>query len=378
MAAQDTTVKFFDSSMQGAPTLSNVAGNLISVLDACLVDGFGLKTCDSVVVAGGIATATISTGHSALPGSVVQLAGATPSGLNGQHKVISITTNTVVFDAYGVANGTATGTITLKMAPAGWVKQFSGTNLAAYKSGNVAATGSYVRVDDTGTTSARIRGYVNMSDINTGTDPFPTDDQISGGGYINKSDGGVRRWWAVANDRFCYIGTFGSYQQHALINGFGDIVSKKVGDAYRFALFAQSADRAASNNSHDYNPIFGIGSSSIRVMPRSYSALGSAVAINPAWFGSSISGWEAFQFPNPVDNGIMFSTVHIKEGSAARGAMPGSFATPQSIRTGIGDGYILDEVSPTGRKMMYRQFASDYSTGGRGGCFFDVTGPWSN
>ena len=49
----DTTVKHFDSTMTGAPTLANVAGNLLAVLDACLVDGFGLKTVDSLVVASG-------------------------------------------------------------------------------------------------------------------------------------------------------------------------------------------------------------------------------------------------------------------------------------------------------------------------------------
>ena len=30
----DTTVKIFDSTMTGAPTLTNVAGNLLAVLDA--------------------------------------------------------------------------------------------------------------------------------------------------------------------------------------------------------------------------------------------------------------------------------------------------------------------------------------------------------
>jgi hypothetical protein len=136
----DTTVKHFDSTMTGAPTLANVAGNLLAVLDACLVDGFGLKTVDSLVVAGGIATATIATGHSARVNAVVLIAGATPSGLNGEKRVISTTTNTVVFDATGITDQTATGTITLKIAPAGWVKAFTGTNKTAYKSGNVAAT----------------------------------------------------------------------------------------------------------------------------------------------------------------------------------------------------------------------------------------------
>ena len=48
MPALDTTVKFFDKDMASAPSLAATAGNLISVLDACLVNGFAQKTADSV------------------------------------------------------------------------------------------------------------------------------------------------------------------------------------------------------------------------------------------------------------------------------------------------------------------------------------------
>ena len=88
---------------------------MIAVLDACLVDGFGLKSVDTLVVSGAVATANISTGHSAMVGSVVLISGATPSGLNGEKRVTAITTNTVVFDATGISDQTATGTITLKI-----------------------------------------------------------------------------------------------------------------------------------------------------------------------------------------------------------------------------------------------------------------------
>lgn len=38
----DTSVKYLHSAMPGAPVLSGTAGSLISVLDACLVNGLSL------------------------------------------------------------------------------------------------------------------------------------------------------------------------------------------------------------------------------------------------------------------------------------------------------------------------------------------------
>jgi hypothetical protein len=58
-----SSIKYFDSTMAGAPSMADAAGNLVAVLDACLVDGVGSVTLDSLVVAGDVATGTLSTGH---------------------------------------------------------------------------------------------------------------------------------------------------------------------------------------------------------------------------------------------------------------------------------------------------------------------------
>ena len=42
----DTTVKFYNSSMPGAPVLSGSAGAMLAVLQACLVDGWGAAAVD--------------------------------------------------------------------------------------------------------------------------------------------------------------------------------------------------------------------------------------------------------------------------------------------------------------------------------------------
>lgn len=65
-------------------------------------------------------------------------------------------------------------------AAVGWTKAFSGTNMAAYKQ-SAGSNQLYLRVDDTNATDARVVGYETMSDVNTGTGPFPTATQQSGG-----------------------------------------------------------------------------------------------------------------------------------------------------------------------------------------------------
>ena len=40
----DTSVKHFHSGRVGAPVLTGAEGSMIALLDACVVNGFGLKS----------------------------------------------------------------------------------------------------------------------------------------------------------------------------------------------------------------------------------------------------------------------------------------------------------------------------------------------
>jgi hypothetical protein len=147
-------------------------------------------------------------------------------------------------------------------AAAGWEKAFSGTNLAAYR----AATGNryYLRVDDTGTTEARIVGYEVMTTVNAGTAPFPTAAQQSGGLYARKSevaDTSARGWVVVATGTCFYFlpqtnnsdwTVDPSYQYICGQFFFGDFSSFKSGDTFNTAIIAASgsgtsAGRLGSN-----------------------------------------------------------------------------------------------------------------------------------
>ena len=231
----DTTVKWARSTMPGAPVLTRAAGSLISLIDAFAVDGWGIQTATSVVVAGGIATASFASDHAAAPHAVVLVAGVTGAlaGLNGEQKITAAKANQIRW-ATSEADGTAVGTITVKMAAAGWNKAFSGTNLASYKSASPQAHGQYLRVSDPVGAPARVIGYENMTAISTGTGPFPTSAQVSGGYYWGKtemSSGTAPIAWALASDgRFLYVCILGygnetyPVQGSAYLHFFGDMV----------------------------------------------------------------------------------------------------------------------------------------------------------
>lgn len=207
MAYISNKVRYYHSEMADAPVLSGTAGALIAVLDACLVNGFGTKAINNLTVTDGIATAQISSGHTFGEGDVLRIAGVTGalSGLNDDWRLASVTADTVTWSVEGLSipAGSATGTITCLRAPAGWEKVFSATNRAAYRSLRHAEhNGLFLYVDDTGTTTARVRGYEAMTDIDTGTGPFPTDAQMSGGGWWGKSTAAsaTAREWILAAD----------------------------------------------------------------------------------------------------------------------------------------------------------------------------------
>jgi len=368
-----TAVRYFDSTMSGAPALSGTAGALIGVLDGCLVDGFGSVTVNSLVVASNVATATVSAGHQFAmignTGPVIRIAGSSPAGLNGDWRITVTSATTFTFTTTGISDQSATGTITAKRAPAGFEKAFSGTNKAAYRSLDVASTQLYLRVDDTGTTNARVRGYETMSDVDTGTGPFPTDAQQSGGSYLYKSSvaSSATRSWALYSDgRIVYF--FCDADANARYTGgvvFGDIDSYVSGDAYHCVLIG-----AASNNNPCY--LYALNSQNYSYLARSYTQVGGS--INSARYShgkSSGLGAGGQLYPSGADNNIHLWPVECWDGSTlARGMMPGVW-NPIHNAT-IQHGLIIEDIpSFPGRTLLIQVTGSaSYQ------CAMDITGPW--
>lgn len=385
-----TAVKFFHSAMTGAPTLSGTAGSMIAVLDACLVNGFGTKTADSVVVAGGIATFNVSAGIGALEAdTVVLVAGATPAGLNGEKRVITATATAITFDATGISNQTATGTITAKLAPAGWAKSFAGTNLAAYRSADITGTRAYLRIDDTATGNGRAVGYESMSDISTGVGAFPSATQVPGGLYwakANAANATARAWTLIADGKTFYLHMHTGTSSPGIsgcVFGFGDFVSYKSGDAYAAKItgFTNDLSTASTQAGADFSHATG----TIVYAMRAYTGLGGSVSANssvesysPTTYSGGANATAVPAYPNGANNALILSRKLVYEPGSLRGIMRGAMYCPQNCQASFAWRDRVDgQDALLGRKLMVVKCSSPAGAGSSAALFFDVTGPWA-
>jgi hypothetical protein len=394
----DTTVKVFHSDMAGAPVLTGAKGSLVALLDACLVNGFGLKTLTSLVISGGVATAAFSGTHPADVDAVVTIAGATPATLDGEHKVVSVGTGTVSF-AVSETDQTATGVITMKLASAGWEKRFTGTNLAVYRSLDMAGLRFNYRVNDTATFDARIIGYETMTTVSAGTGLFPTSSQVSGGLWLLKAYNDTTTpisWIIFANGKRVYLcntplatANYSPDYKSMQVHGFGEFLSlKSTVDSY-----ANFVTGGVSANA--YTQVFGMtGTNSNIYFAR--ASTGVSGAISGYLLGGSQgqsdlgSGENSAQGELPGITGKLrlvnpaFSESGANAvGAGLRGTLNEIFHTPQGILQSV-NLRKLDIVpgagANTGRKLMVvpamayggDPLISVYSAA----TFFDVTGPW--
>src|SRR6218665_2135513 len=171
----DLTVKYFNSGMTGAPQIANNWGDLVTMLDACLVNRFALKAIDTLPFANGIATATISTGHAYRPYQVVEIAGADQPEYNGSFRVLTTTTTAFTYAVTGtpVSPATTTTSRSAKVASLGWEEPFAGTSKAAYRSKNPQSPQNILLIDNSLKTPNYTAGWANvgivenLSDIGT-------------------------------------------------------------------------------------------------------------------------------------------------------------------------------------------------------------------
>lgn len=387
----DTTVKWARSTMPGAPVLTRAAGSLTALLDALLVNGWGVQTATSVVVAGGVATATFPADHAAARHCVVLVAGVTGAlaGLNGEQKITAVEPNKIKW-ATTAADGTAAGTITVKMAGAGWTKPFSGTNLAAYKSASPAAHGQFLRIADTTAEYARAVGYENMTAISTGTGLFPSAAQINGGYYWGKNDetsGTNAVPWVFASDgRFFYlfaqacINSSGGSARSFTPTSFGDLVPESPsGDPY--ATVVTGAPNASWQGTgpayvYAYHAVAGNVAA-----PRARSGVGTAsrgATLAELNLDNQGGGGAPPQLPNPISGAIPMGRVLYKDATSEfpRAAFPGLYwSTAIYMERATNHGSILELTSG---KSMLGIFAGDSVNDGSAfrGAFLDLTGPW--
>lgn len=309
-------VKWFTSDMTGAPAPATAAGTMISILDACLINGFNTQPLASLTYDSGTGqcTSAVSAGHGFTQYQVILIEGAVESGFNGEQRITALDSTTFKFTLTSTpAVATATGTITAKAAPLGWEKAFSGTNKAAYRSTDILSTQCYFRLDDSpGTGVSPVTCYKSMTDVDTGA------NQVGGGYWRITYRHGVASYWAVVGDNrgFYFYTTNYTYQCLVFV---GDFISFVVADAYNFAF---THDTFSSPESYNSSGVIGkYNTSAGSYLARNHTG----TLLNRSFSRHGITTGFT-NHPDPIVSGIVAgSYLPIREESTDgwRGFMPG-------------------------------------------------------
>lgn len=238
--------------------------------------------------------------------------------------------------------------------PAGWTKPYVGTNLAAFRQGG--ANQFYARINDAGpgaggAKEARILGYETMSDVDTGTGPFPTAAQMANGLFVRKSttaDATARAWKVFADDRTVYgFVQTGDSAGVYLAFMFGDVYSVVTADAYRTLLISRATEDSATLT----NDRLDLTTNSLQVlsghyMARGHTGLGGAVNVGKISdypkqdTANNFSG--GVGFPNAGDSAIWIAPVWLCDPTTGgvksiRGRLRGLYCWLHAI-AGVSDG----------------------------------------
>ena len=318
--------QMYDSTMSGAPGLPGQTGALITVLKACLQDGFGQVTLDSLVVAGNVATATKSGhGFALLGGStypIIRIAGATPSGLNGDYRITGATANSFTFATSGIADGPVSGTITAKRAPAGFTEIYSGTNKSIFQSVKAAEYNwkGVLRVDDSPAQYPTVIMYESATGIDSGSGPTPA----TGSWYMAKSNVGssaARPWRLYADPLAFYLFVNSDAYNWGANMFFGHVNSFHAGDAYHCALIAHNIAADNTSQLHVFNSEVAAG------MLRAYDQRGATIPFRRySHYRMTSMGLGGEAYPAAASGSFRCMGVDGWESSTrSRAAMPGLY-----------------------------------------------------
>lgn len=398
-------VQMLRSTDTGAPTLKGTAGALTDLLDACLVNGYATASVTSITRSSGTATVTIASNTTLRTGDWITISGANESDYNGTFQITVTGATTFTYAVANAPSTPATGTILYKKAGLGWTTEYTGTNKRVYRPPDVTTNRYYLRVDDSTTVGnvreAWVRGYVTMSDVDTGTEPFPTVAQATNGMSWPKSssaDSTARAWRLIGDGRTFYIVIDNGIIPQ--IYGFGHFFSYKGGDAYNTFLAGTTFSNWTTYNSGSAGQyVTGFcqnvswGATSVQsnlyggiYVPRSYTQLGSPVQVSP-FYGRNPGNFyqglgypeSGMPYPNGPDSGLWLAPVFLADHQSStfnvRGRFPGLYThLHNSIPCSVGD-IVTGVVGMTGKTLIAYDHYGYWNTNiHRAQAYFDITG----
>jgi len=389
-------VKHMHDAMRGAPQINGQPGTLLAALRAFLVTGFGQVAAQSVAVAGGVATATLNAGDTFEPEQIVRVEGASVDALNGEQRVLSAT-NTSITWATTAPDGAASGSITIKAAPAGsWQELFPGNpDKAVFQSTDPLLGGHCLRIDDSSGQFAAVRGFEAMSDVDTGQMPFPTPAQAPNGSWWikSRSNSGAGVHYDLFADSAMLLAaitpasSYDAAYRGTSLRGFGAPVAlSPAGDAWATCLscllttstsYPYYGSLCGNLTGVDYGQIF---------CARAASGLGGSIVMQArAYAGSraanTLSGADSYlgAFPSAIDGQLKYARRFLCEAdNAPRADVPAVLYIPQS---GVNAHIAPRDKIPAsgqmaGRTLLAVGVGTNAYTTAQGIVLVDITGPW--
>lgn len=349
--ALSSTIRWFHSEQLGAPQIMAVQGNILSILDACLLNGFGAKAAASITVTNGLAVVSIPSGCDFEVYSVINVSGCSVAELNGDWKVSASSSVSVSFSV-AIADCVGGGTITVKRAATPyWEKQFSGTNKAAYRSVHPDSSRCVFYIESVDYGTSYVRGYESMTDIATGVRPFPTLTQQAASTFIWKQSNTnnvaymPRKWMLIADERAFYLITDWAYTITAggELTCFGDLARHGMLDHYACLIAAETT--SAPSYPHHVNQLSRLNGTTGLYLPRPMDQSESASAPNARLggyrdmaAGGTYVGSGVDVYPSPLTGGYLFAPLFVIDGAtnANRGEMAGYFQSLTTSATTLG------------------------------------------
>jgi hypothetical protein len=257
----------------------------------------------------------------------------------------------------------------------GWTKPYSGTNLAAYKA-PAGSNGFYLYVDDSTGQNARVRGYEAMTSISAGTNPFPTDTQVSGGLYVYKSNAStsaIRQWTFVSNGKMFYFlrditgnGRSSSSSDWQVL-AFGDLMSYKSGDSYGTIIISEATASQTTtsgvfcSSTGNYVSAISAASGTGHYIARAHTQIGTSTPAGKyaEWGGggqnsSPAIGNGGLTYPSAVDGQMHLSPLWAIEnaGVGKRGLIPGIWVPLHAISNFTGGDTFTGAGALAGRTFL--------------------------
>lgn len=210
-------VKHFEHTMKGIPQLKNNWGSMITLLDAVLVTGFNFTSIVSIsksVTDAITATVNLGSGHGFISRQIIRIEGST-NGWNGDYKVLSSDTTTIVIECLATHPATNNGIASCSAAPLDFEIVFgtaidSTSPKRAYRSKDPESLGLILLVHDfcvsgassTGAKFAKVGVVSNMSDIDTINGmqmPFNEANQNANWGWDGTYHGWCKWYYKLPN-----------------------------------------------------------------------------------------------------------------------------------------------------------------------------------